>query len=118
MVLRNFFSLASYISSFCSAMSSKDSPTGGDLEDGHSGCRRLSSFSSIISSSAPSSRISSDLTVLLAKSATRIITPPNKSLVEVNQANVSRKGESPEKPDVTITMDADNLLKMFNKELL
>ena len=28
------------------------------------------------------------------------------------------KGESPEKPDVTITMDADNLLKMFNKELL
>jgi len=28
------------------------------------------------------------------------------------------KGVSPEKPDVTITMDADNLLKMFNKELL
>ena len=35
-----------------------------------------------------------------------------------NGAGRVGKGESPEKPDVTITMDADNLLKMFNKELL
>merc|ERR1712096_124196 len=28
------------------------------------------------------------------------------------------KGSSPTKPDVTITMEADNLLKMFNRELL
>ena len=35
-----------------------------------------------------------------------------------NGAGTVGKGEAPEKPDVTISMDADNLLKMFNKELL
>eukprot|EP00092_Neocalanus_flemingeri_P104536 GFUD01133917.1.p1 GENE.GFUD01133917.1~~GFUD01133917.1.p1 ORF type:complete len:151 (+),score=40.46 GFUD01133917.1:63-515(+) len=35
-----------------------------------------------------------------------------------NGAGKVGKGVSPEKPDVTITMEADNLLKMFNRELL
>ena len=35
-----------------------------------------------------------------------------------NGSGMVGKGQSPEKPDVTITIDADNLLKMFNKELL
>jgi putative sterol carrier protein len=35
-----------------------------------------------------------------------------------NGAGAVTKGEPAEKADVTVTMDADNLLKMFNRELL